>query len=151
MQELKQLLIHSTVFKSYMYFSALLTLKMLFMTILTIRERFKKRVFSNPEDGTYRNIIIKYDDKDIERIRRAHRNDVENIPLFIFMGFLYCLTQPSENEADFLFILFTIARFAHTFVYAIYIIPQPARCIAFFTGYSVTIYMLIKVLIFALG
>ena len=79
---------------------------------------------------------------------RAHRNDVENIPLFIFVAFFYCLTQPTDKEAFILFNLFTTARFTHTFVYCIYIIPQPARWLAFFTGYAVTIYMLFKVVIF---
>ena len=59
------------------------------------------------------------------------------------------MTKPNEKEAFILFSLFTTARFTHTVVYSIYIIPQPARWLAFFTGFVVTGFMLVKVIVFS--
>jgi glutathione S-transferase len=85
--------------------------------------------------------------EDVERQRRAHRNDLENIPVFFIIAFLYILTSPSEFIAVNLIRAFAIGRIVHTLVYAV--IPmQPARAIAFFVGVGVTIYMAINVAIF---
>lgn len=72
---------------------------------------------------------------------RAHLNDLENIPLFFVSAFAYTLTDPSEYLAKTLFVTYTIARFVHTFVYAIVVIPQPARGLSWMIGYAITGYM----------
>lgn len=72
---------------------------------------------------------------------RAHQNDMENILPYLSVGLFYVLTNPNPTVAKILFRVATLARFAHTFVYAIYVIPQPARGICFFIQYTITIYM----------
>lgn len=73
-------------------------------------------------------------------ICRAHRNDLENILPFLTAGLFYVLTNPSVWLAITLFKVAAAARIAHTIVYTIVVIPQPARVIAWFVQYAITIY-----------
>ena len=88
-----------------------------------------------------KNAKVKYDDPDVERVRRAHMNDLENIPMFIVTAWLFLLTDPPVNLAINLFRVFTCARILHTIVYAVVVVPQPARAISWGVGYFITIYM----------
>lgn len=72
---------------------------------------------------------------------RAHLNDLENIPIFIVICTVYLLTNPSLSLAANLIRIFTLARIAHTLVYAVVVVPQPARTVSFGIGYFITIYM----------
>lgn len=76
---------------------------------------------------------------------RAHLNDLENIPAFLFISYLYIQTDPDSTLCHVLIWAFTMARFAHTLVYAYYPVPQPARAIAFFVGLLISLYMTIAV------
>lgn len=77
---------------------------------------------------------------------RAHRNDMENILPSFLIGLLYVLINPSPAIAPLLFKVAAFARILHTFVYAIVVVPQPARALAFFVHYTITIYMGISIL-----
>ena len=55
---------------------------------------------------------------DVERSRRMHRNDLENIPAFLACGLLFVATEPPIWLALLLFALFVLARLAHTLAYA---------------------------------
>ncbi|KAL0269276.1 UNVERIFIED_CONTAM: hypothetical protein PYX00_007072 [Menopon gallinae] len=133
------------VFKAYCFYSAILVVKMLLMSLLTGRQRFRKLVFSNPEDTKrMKNAKIKFDDPDVERVRRAHLNDIENIPLFFVSAWLYLMTNPPAVLAINLYRVYTLARIVHTIVYAVFVVPQPARAIAWGTGYAITAFMLLN-------
>ena len=54
----------------------------------------------------------------VERSRRMHRNDLENIPAFLACGLLFVTTEPPLWLAMLLFALFVLARLAHTLAYA---------------------------------
>lgn len=103
------------------------------------------QVFSSPEDTKFlKNSKVKYDDVDVERVRRAHLNDIENIPLFFVSAWLYLLTNPPVMLAVNLFRVYTLARIVHTVVYAVFVVPQPARAIAWGIGYAITAFMLLN-------
>lgn len=72
---------------------------------------------------------------------RAHLNDLENILPYLTAGLFYVLTNPNPMLANTLFPLTTVARFVHTFVYAVYVVPQPARAIAFAIHIFITFFM----------
>ncbi len=74
------------------------------------------QVFANPEDakGARGKVGV---DEDVERSRRAHLNDMENIYLFLLNAAIYVLTGPSYTIALNLFRAFTAARYLHTFFY----------------------------------
>jgi len=138
---------NNPVFSAYVFYCTILFLKMLAMSMLTARQRFRKKVFANTEDvGSFKG-KVKFDDPDIERVRRGHLNDLENIIPFITIALFYTLTNPTEFVAVNLFRIYTIARILHTFVYTVVVIPQPSRALAFGVGYAITIYMALQVIL----
>lgn len=80
-------------------------------------------------------------------IDRAHQNDIENILVFMPIGFLFLMTNPNPVTAKNLFRAVGVARVAHTLSYAFGPVPQPTRAIAFGVAYLSTGYMAIKVII----
>ncbi|KAK0168544.1 hypothetical protein PV327_002330 [Microctonus hyperodae] len=139
--------IRNDLLAEFAFFSSILVLKMLAMSLLTGRQRFAKKVFANPEDTRGKSAKVKLDDEDVERVRRAHRNDLENILPWFIMTFVWLTTGPSHLLAMILIRTFTLARIMHTLVYAI--VPlQPHRAITFFVGYGITGYQAISTLIY---
>lgn len=133
------------VFSKYTVF---LIVKMMLMSMITGLYRMKKKAFSNPEDaaslGKGEN-AKKYlrTDPDVERVRRCHLNDIENILPFIFIGFFYCLSGVSLSTATLHFRIFFGSRIFHTIAYLVPL-PQPCRGLAWLTGYLVTFSMVYK-------
>lgn len=74
-------------------------------------------------------------------VNRAHRNDMENILPYLSAGLFYVFTDPGVMLATILFKVATAARIVHTIVYAIVVIPQPARGLAFGIHFAITLYM----------
>ncbi|CAB3367988.1 Hypothetical predicted protein [Cloeon dipterum] len=126
--------------------ASILVFKIFGVTALTARARFATRKFPSIEDAKALNGSVGTDDK-IERRRRAHLNDLENIPSFLCISFLYLLTEPEPEVAKTLFWTYTGARVIHTLVYAVKPVPQPARALSFGVGLGITCYMAGKVLI----
>lgn len=54
----------------------------------------------------------------VDRSRRMHRNDLENIPAFLACGLLFVIAGPSELLASSVLYLFVGARLIHTLAYA---------------------------------
>ena len=52
----------------------------------------------------------------VERSRRMHGNDVENIPLFLVAGLLYVCTAPAASVALGLYSAYVMSRLAHFYV-----------------------------------
>jgi len=130
------------VFKAYGFYTAVLVVKLLLMGPLTGIQRHRKKVFANPEDAKTRpGAKVKFDDPDVERVRRAHLNDLESLVPFFVVGFLYVLIDPPVFLAVNIFRIVACARIIHTFVYAIMPMPQPARGIAFMGGMIPTLFM----------
>lgn len=137
--------------QSYIIYSAILAVKLLFMSTLTGKTRYTKNVFANEEDTRRTKGKVKFDDPDVERVRRAHLNDLENIPAFWLLAALYLTTAPAATFATLLFRIFTIGRVLHTIVYAIIPLPQPSRAIAYSIPYLINLYMGIQVILYYLS
>ncbi|KAG6458653.1 hypothetical protein O3G_MSEX010995, partial [Manduca sexta] len=135
------------VVQSYILYSAILTLKLLSVTMLTSRVRYSKKVFANEEDAKAVKGKIKFDDPDVEKVRRSHLNDLENIPAFWLLGALYLTTSPWPVIATLLFRVYTAFRILYTIVYAIIPLPHPARSIAFGIPYVINVYMGVQVIL----
>jgi glutathione S-transferase len=134
------------VFSHYAFYGAVVISKMLAMAFLTAVKRFAKGAFANPEDlklGSKKGVVL--NDPDVERVRRNHLNDLENIPAFLFLGFLYVATQPSVAAALWHFRIFAISRFLHTVAYQVPL-PQPSRALTFFAGVGVCISMAYQII-----
>lgn len=65
------------------------------------------------------------------------------------MAFAYLFVGVPDWAVHFLFYLFLLARTMHSIVYAVYVIPQPARAICFLLGFAVIGYLSFHVLIYA--
>lgn len=66
---------------------------------------------------------------------------MENILPYFTMALVYICTNPTPNIACNLFRIASIARIAHTLVYAFYPVPQPSRIIAWALMFVITLYM----------
>ncbi|XP_058127623.1 microsomal glutathione S-transferase 1-like [Anopheles ziemanni] len=144
--------VNDAALRAYLFWVSVLTLKMLLMSPLTSVTRVRKMAFANPEDtnAVSRKLKPKLDDPDVERVRRAHQNDLENILPFFVIGFLYLLTDPAPFLAINLFRLVAASRIIHTLVYAVVVVPQPARFLAFIGAMLPMQYMAVKTILYFL-
>ncbi|CAH0551709.1 unnamed protein product [Brassicogethes aeneus] len=118
------------------------------LTFLTIVHRIKNKAYISSEDAAFNKGVVKTDER-VERVRRAYSNDLENIPLFFIAALSYLFINPHPAVVNTLFIVYLVARTAHSFVYAVYVVPQPARAISWFTGFGITGYMAIHSIVYA--
>lgn len=79
--------------------------------------------------------------EDVERCRRAHLNDLENILPFLIIGIFFILTEPNVVVTCWLFRIVGVVRIAHSIVYAIYPVRQPTRAVLHYTGFVISLYM----------
>ncbi|XP_077297205.1 microsomal glutathione S-transferase 1-like [Arctopsyche grandis] len=149
------LTVENKAIQSYALCSSILVMKMLLMAPLTVKERISaKKNSSNTElekssgdkSSEYAEMCLKVN-PDVERVRRAHLNDLENIPAFLFIGGLYLMTNPAPNTASLLIKTYTGCRVLHSLVYAVRPMPPPTRGIIWGVGYGITFYMAVKVAI----
>jgi len=137
--------VNKELFGVFCFYAGVVTVKMILMSFATARQRFKNMVFISEEDIAGQKGAKMGVNPDVERVRRAHMNDIENIVPFLILGFLYLFTQPSVSTATNLYRVFVGARIIHSIVYLLQV-PQPARAIAFFAGIGVNLYMGYKII-----
>jgi glutathione S-transferase len=116
--------LQNPVFATYAVAATLMILKLMLQGWITVFRMVKaKGGFLNPEDANPgpanpqpRPGQLEPDDY-VERSRRIHRNDLENIPAFLVAGFLFALTEPPLWLAQLLFYGFVVSRFGHFWAY----------------------------------
>jgi uncharacterized MAPEG superfamily protein len=128
----------------FMVCAAILVLKMWLTANGTGLLRVTRGVFISPEDYALVGAKPKATDETIERIRRAHQNDLESILPFLAVGFFYAATGPSYSTEWWLFVSFTVGRILHTIFYALGL--QPWRTIAFEVGNFALLIMIVLLL-----
>jgi len=156
------LTLQNPAFRAYALSSALLVSKMVLLQLGTTTLRLMFRVVNknNREDVTTLSTIVemvvprpaslnKEDSRakfeaSVERVRRCHLNDLENILQFMTIGIIYVLL--GLGNAPTLFYAFTAARFAHSLFYAVLGV-QPWRAIAWTVGLIIQIYMLLQIIL----
>jgi len=89
-------------------------------------------------------------DERVERIRRIHLNDLENLPFFLAAGFLYVLTQPSLLLAQVLLYGYVVSRLLH---FAAYLTARThdVRATLWTVGSLILIFMTCRTLLAAIG
>jgi len=112
------------VFVTYVIAATLMVIKMMGQGWITVFRMMKVGGgFLNPEDAnpgmTNPNPRPRQLDADdyVERSRRMHSNDTENIPVFLVAGLLFALTQPPLLVAQVLLYGFVATRLAHFWAY----------------------------------
>nr|XP_032607404.2 prostaglandin E synthase isoform X1 [Taeniopygia guttata] len=124
-------MMENKVFLSFTFYSTILILKMYAVAIITGQVRLRKKAFANPEDALRNGGLQFYrEDPDVERCRRAHRNDMENIFPFLFLGAIYSLLDPSPTVARIHFLIFCVGRIIHTIAYLLQL-RAPTRSVAY--------------------
>lgn len=113
---------------------------------LLYRDYFLVQAVASVEDSPKGIVRVS---EDVERVRRAHHNDLEAIPQFLIISLVFILTNPSVFLAVNLIRLAAVARIVHTIVYAMLSL-QPHRAISFTLCYAVTFYMAIRSAIYFL-
>lgn len=112
-------------FVTYAVAASLMVLKIMLQGWVTVvRMMSNQGGFVNPEDANAgpanpkpRPGQLDLND-DIDRSRRIHRNDLENIPAFLAIGLLFVLIDPPLAAAQWLMYGFVVARLLHTAAYS---------------------------------
>lgn len=116
--------LENPVFATYVIAATAMILKMMGQGWITVARMMRVQGgFASPEDArsgwTNPNPRPGQLDPDeyVERSRRMHRNDTENIPVFLVAGFLFTLTQPPLWLAQLLLYGFVASRLGHFWAY----------------------------------
>ena len=131
------------VLQAYIATSIVLGANLLVLANNTALTRAKAVEVVNPEDKKLNKAAtVVYDagNDRTSRYRRAHRNALENIPLFLITGFLLTLTGISFPLAATLFGIFVATRIVHSIAYIGGL--QPWRTMSFGLGAVVQLAML---------
>ena len=119
------LTMENPVFVTYMITAAIMILKVMGQGWMTVYRMLKVQAgWASPEDLQAGLINRKPSPEQLEvndyvdRSRRMHRNDLENIPAFLACGLIFVATGPSLVLANSMMYGFVAARLLHTLAYA---------------------------------
>jgi glutathione S-transferase len=152
-----KLSLQDPVFATYVIAATLMILKAVSMSWLTVvRMMQEKGGFRSPEDLRRTALNPAPDPQQLERnervdrIRRIHMNDLENLPFFLAAGFLYVLTGPPLLLAQVLLYGYVLSRLLH---FAAYLTAQThdMRATLWTVGSLIIVFMTCRTLLAALG
>ena len=145
------------LFATYAIAASLMILKTVGMAWLTVyRMMSEKGGYRSPEDLRRTPLNPSPDPQQlapnerVERVRRIHQNDLENIPFFLVAGFLYVLTGPPLLLAQLLLYGYVVSRLLH---FAAYLSARThdTRATLWTIGSLIVIFMAVRTLLAALG
>ena len=118
------LTMENPVFEVYVIAAALMVLKVMLQGWMTVYRMLKSNSgLASPED-LQKGLINRDPRPDqlevseyVDRSRRMHRNDLENIPAFLAAGLLFVAVDPALWTAKVLMYGFVLARLAHFTAY----------------------------------
>lgn len=125
----------SLAWQSFALTAVALFIKMFAVAGVQGIQRMKHRTFARPDDAAFfgRGVAVAAQDLPVvERAQNTLRNDVENIPIFLFLMIAYAQLGAWPLGAAIYGTLFVLARITHTITY---INPrQPLRNRAYILG-----------------
>jgi glutathione S-transferase len=152
-----KLTLQNPVFATYVIAATIAILKCLAMSWLTVIRMVKVNGgFRSPEDikqtPLNKNPSPQQLEKNesVERVRRIHQNDLENLPFFVLTGALFVLTDPSLLVARILFFGYVLSRLAHSAAY-LSAATHDTRAKLWTPGSLVLIFMTVRTLLAALS
>jgi glutathione S-transferase len=133
-------------FQPLVVISVLLALKMVAVAFVTAKARFDSKVVLNPEDAPVNpGAQARREEADSTlRAKRAHLNDVENIPVFMILALLFTFTGCSATAGWAYFGVYFVARTLHTIFYLRAV--QPWRTAAFAIGQLTQLGIIVQLL-----
>ncbi|KAG9281778.1 prostaglandin E synthase [Astyanax mexicanus] len=139
-------MLENPVFSCFVFYSTLLILKMYIIAIITGQVRLRRKAFANPEDAMrHGGEQFCRTDPCVERCRRAHINDMENIFPFLFLGAIYSMTEPSLAVAKGHFLVFFLGRLVHSVAY-LCALKAPTRSVAYTIAQVPCVSMVVQIL-----
>jgi uncharacterized MAPEG superfamily protein len=137
-------------FRYWLVSLVVLFLKMYANSVVQALARFRNRAFAWPEDARLVSggEVVARDPEIIERASRCWRNDLENVPIYLFLGLGYVLCGGVPWWAALYFTIFTLARIAHTVFYLRG--QQPHRNLAYQLGVLVCFALAVHIVILLL-
>ena len=147
------LAIENPVFQTYAIAAALMVLKIMLQGWMTVYRMMKSNSgLASPEDlragplnPTPQPEQLEINDY-VDRSRRMHRNDLENIPAFLAIGLLFVTVGPALWVAQGLMYGFVATRAAHFVAYATKQ-SHEVRATFFTIGSLIVMYMALHVLV----
>lgn len=119
-----ELSLNNPLFATYVIAAALMILKAVSMSWLTVQRMMQANGgFRSPEDLRKTPLNPNPDpaqlapNESVDRIRRIHLNDLENLPFFLVAGFLFVATAPPLALAQWLLYGYVVSRFLHFIAY----------------------------------
>ena len=152
-----KLILQNPLFATYVIAATLMILKAVSMSWLTVVRMLQENGgFRSPEDLRKTPLNPAPDARQlernerVERVRRIHQNDLENLPFFLVAGLLYVLTGPSLMMAQLLLYGYVVSRLLH---FAAYLSAQThdLRATLWTVGSLIVIFMTVRTLLAALG
>src|SRR6266851_6962769 len=135
-----------TLLQIYTLTAIVLALKMSAVSVVQGVARTSAGIFVNPEDAkTFGAKHAAEDAPAVLRASRAWRNDLENIPLFLILGWIYVAAGLSSSKFLAYCAIFVVARIAHTICYINSI--QPVRTISYTAGALVSLVLMVHLFI----
>ncbi|HEX8437782.1 MAPEG family protein [Archangium sp.] len=133
-------------FRLYALCAIVLVIKMYAVAIYTAITRGRLKVAVNVEDGArFGRQVTATEHPEVERVQRAHRNDLENIPAFLIIGLIAVLAGAPVLGLQICLIAFTAARVAHSVAYLKAL--QPWRSVSFGVGQLSALSLIVMILI----
>jgi uncharacterized MAPEG superfamily protein len=130
----------------YTITAIVLALKMAAISIVQGRARVSAGIFTNPEDAkAFGGQQASAEAPMVERANKAWRNDLENIPIFLIIAWIYVAAGLSAGAFVIYCIVFMAARIIHTICYLNSI--QPGRTVAFTAGALAALALMIHLFI----
>jgi uncharacterized MAPEG superfamily protein len=125
--------------------TAILALHLIALALWTGTVRAMRKAFVNPEDAEQlKGKQVEVDHPDVQRVKRAHQNALENFVPFLAVGWLYAATGPSKSAALAYFGTFAGARILHSIFYLWG--RQPFRTLTFGIGVLAVVGMAFQVI-----
>jgi len=133
-------------YQPFALFACLLVLKMIAVGFITANERRKAKVVLNPEDVSVNpgSHAETQEAPATLRAKRAHLNDLENIPGFLTLATIFTLTGGTARGAWSYFGVYFGARVLHTVCYLTE--TQPWRTASFFVGQLAQFGLIVQIL-----
>jgi len=154
---MNQLNLQDPIFATYVIAATIMILKAVSMSWLTVVRMMQVHGgFRSPEDLKKTALNPEPNLKQIEpneyvdRIRRIHLNDLENLPFFLVAGFLFVLTEPSLLLARVLLYGYVVSRLLHFSAY-LTARTHDARATLWTVGSLILIFITCWTLLAALG
>jgi prostaglandin-E synthase 1 len=133
-------------FRLYALCAIVLVIKMYAVGIYTAVTRGRLKVALNAEDAArFGAQVTTTEHPEVERVLRAHRNDLENIPAFLILGFIAVLAGVPLLGLQICLIAFTAGRVMHSVAYLKAM--QPWRSMGFGIGQLSSLSLMVMIII----